>query len=155
MLGMLERVALKGKPSKESQMSREKGSKMLLRRPPPKILGISDIFYVCCRIDLLRIPRTSSMQASNNFLMIKLMERTCYILGVTESCGTFPTFLRYFLFGLWRGTRCFCNLLLPSIIYLAFFHPYWALFHNSRPISKFPYRPDQNGTIRLLTPKGI
>ena len=131
MLGMLERVVPKGKPSK--------GSQMLLRRPPPRTLGISDIFYVRCRIDLLRIPRTSSMQASNNFLMIKLMERTCYILGVTKSYGTFPTFPRYFLFGLWRGMRCFCNLLPPSIIYLAFFHPYWALFHNSRSISKFPY----------------
>uniref|UniRef100_F6HNN6 Uncharacterized protein n=1 Tax=Vitis vinifera TaxID=29760 RepID=F6HNN6_VITVI len=47
VLGMLEREMLNGKPSKGSQRSREKGSKMLLHRPPPRTLGMSDIFYGC------------------------------------------------------------------------------------------------------------
>ena len=93
VLGMLEREVLNRKPSKGSQRSREKGSKMLLRQPPPRTLGMSNIFYGCW-IDLF-----SWTQACNNFLMMKLMERTCYILDVIENCGTFSTFPRYFLFG--------------------------------------------------------
>ena len=76
MLGMLDKVVLKGKLSKGSQMSREKGSKMLLRWPPPITLGMSDIFYECCWIDLL-----SWTQASNNFLMMKLTERALLYIG--------------------------------------------------------------------------
>ena len=88
MLGMLKREVLNRKPSKGSQ--RSSTSKMLLHRPPPRTLGMSDIFYKCW-IDLL--------SWTNNFLMIKLMERTCYILDVIENYGTFLTFPRYFLFG--------------------------------------------------------
>ena len=39
-------VLVKGKSWKGSQMSREKGSKMLLLRPPKRVLGIRDIFLV-------------------------------------------------------------------------------------------------------------
>ena len=42
--GTLARGVVKGNPSKGSQMSREKGSKMLLRRPLPRTLEMSDIF---------------------------------------------------------------------------------------------------------------
>jgi len=41
-------VLVKGKSWKGSQMSREKGSKMLLLRPPKRVLGIRDIFLVSC-----------------------------------------------------------------------------------------------------------
>ena len=93
VLGMLEREVLNGKRSKGSHRSRKKGSKILLRRPPPRTLGMSNIFYGCW-IDLL-----SWTQTCNNFLMIKLMEMTYYILDMIENCVTFSTFSRYFLFG--------------------------------------------------------
>ena len=41
-------MLVKGKSWKGSQMSREKGSKMLLLRPPKRVLGMIDIFLVSC-----------------------------------------------------------------------------------------------------------
>ena len=117
---------------------------MLLHRPPPRTLGISNIFYGCCCIDML-----SWTQASNNFLMMKLTERALLYIGCERELWYFLNVSK--IFPIWIGMRRFCNLLASSSVY----RPFFLLGLSPRPISKCSYRHEPNETMGPLTAKGI